>query len=117
MQVAFNHLDFLLQLNGTLAVHRPARMAVTVKRGIVWLTQDAHTEDHVLQAGQTIRIRDNEPLVLSALQASEVELRDGRQRGQAARLLRVVAAWAFRAARPGIRRRARQARGGRLPPF
>jgi hypothetical protein len=117
MQVAFNHLDFLLHLNGTLAVRRPARMAVTVKRGSVWLTQDAHTEDHVLQAGQTIRIRDNEPVVLSALQASEVELREGHRYGQLDRMLRVLAAWALRAARPAIRRRVRQAREGRLPLF
>ncbi len=117
MQVAFNHLDFLLGPNGTLAVRRPGHMAVTVKRGSVWLTQDAHLEDHVLQAGQSLRIRDSEPVVLSALQASEIELREGRSRGQMVRRLRSVAAWVLRTSRPAIRRRIRQVREGRLPLF
>ncbi|MBL8379869.1 MAG: DUF2917 domain-containing protein [Burkholderiales bacterium] len=115
MQVAFNHLDFLLPSNGTLSVLRPASMAVSVKRGVVWLTQDAHTEDHVLRAGETMRIRDDDPIVLSAFRNSEVELHQGQTRAPVTRALRNAAAWALRRLRPTIRQRARMARRGALP--
>ncbi|MFN0161124.1 MAG: DUF2917 domain-containing protein [Burkholderiales bacterium] len=110
MQVAFNHLDFLLPSNGTLMVRHPASVAVSVKRGVVWLTQDAHRQDHVLRAGQTIHIRDDDPIVLSAFRNSEVELREGRTRGPVTRALRSAAAWALRRLRPTIQHRVRMAR-------
>lgn len=115
MQVAFNHLDFFLPSNRTLSVRHPASMAVSVKRGVVWLTQDAHAQDHVLKAGQTIRIRDDDPIVLSAFRNSEVELHEGRSRGPATRALRIAAAWVMRRLRPTIQHRARMARQRALP--
>ena len=81
MQAVFNHLDFFLNMQESFSLKRAARTAVTVKRGSVWVTQDGKPEDHVLQAGQTLRIHGDETVIVSALSASEIELDEGCRRG------------------------------------
>lgn len=92
MQAVFNHLDFFLQFQETFSLKLPARTAITVKRGIVWVTQDGHPEDHVLEAGQTLMIRDDDAVVFSAMQPSEVDIQEGRRHGKVARIWRVLQA-------------------------
>lgn len=88
MQAVFNHLDFFLNMQETFSLKNAARTAVTVKRGSVWVTQDGKLEDHVLLAGQTLRIHGNETVIVSALRASEVALDERPRRALPARTLR-----------------------------
>lgn len=99
MQAVFNHLDFFLNFQESFSLKQAARTAVTVKRGSVWVTQDGHLEDHVLEAGQSLFIRDNEGVVFSALRPAEVTIDCARQRGASERLLRKLQAAYLRAFR------------------
>ena len=112
MQAVFNHLDFFLNMQETFSLKHAARTAVTVKRGTVWVTQDGNLKDHVLQAGQTMRIQGNETVIVSALRASELALDESPRRSLAERTWRTFFAaylrWArsrsarFRVARAGL---------------
>ena len=99
MQAVFNHLDFFLNFQETFSLKHAAHTAITVKRGIVWVTQDGHREDHVLEAGQTLKIRDDDTVVFSALQPAEVAIQEGRRHGAAARVWRGLQAGYLRAMR------------------
>ena len=92
MQAVFNHLDFFLNMQESFSLKRAARTAVTVKRGSVWVTQDGKPEDHVLQAGQTLRIHGDETVIVSALSASEIELDEGHRRSLVERAWRSLKA-------------------------
>ena len=92
MQAVFNHLDFFLNFQESFSLKHAARTAVTVKRGSVWVTQDGHLEDHVLEAGQTLFIRDDDSVVFSALCPAEVTIDGGRQRGAIWRAWRLLQA-------------------------
>lgn len=88
MQAVFNHLDFFLNKQESFSLSRAAGSAVTVKRGSVWVTQAGHLEDHVLQAGQRLFIRDGDGVHISALRCAEVTVDGGKQRGALARAWR-----------------------------
>jgi Protein of unknown function (DUF2917) len=92
MQAVFNHLDFFLNFQETFSLKHAARTAITVKRGIVWVTQDGHREDHVLEAGQTLMIRDDDAVVFSAMQPAEVAIQEGRRHTAATQLWRTFKA-------------------------
>ena len=96
MQAVFNHLDFFLNMQESFSLQRAARTAVTVKRGSVWVTQDGHPEDHVLEAGQTLFIRDNEGVVFSALRPAQVSINGTRQRNALQRAWRKLQAMYLR---------------------
>ena len=85
MQAVFNHLDFFLNLQETFSLKHAAHTAVTVKRGTVWVTQDGHQEDHVLEAGQTMLIRDDDTVLFSAMCPAELEIQEGRRHNILAR--------------------------------
>ena len=113
MQAVFNHLDFFLNIQETFSLKHAARTAVTVKRGTVWVTQDGKREDHVLQAGQTLRIDGDETVIVSALSASEIELDEGRRRGLAERIGRgLKAAYLHLYRSPAVLRNLAEARAG-----
>jgi hypothetical protein len=112
MQAVFTHLDFFLNVQETFSLQRAARTAVTVKRGTVWVTQDGRREDHVLRAGQTLRIDGDEMVIVSALGPAEVALDEGRRRGPVERVWRRLAAAYLRGfRRTDARRRQALARG------
>ena len=92
MQAVFNHLDFFLNVQETFSLKHAARTAITVKRGAVWVTQDRHPEDHVLEAGQSLTIRDDDTVLFSAMQPAELEIQEGRRHGVAARVWRTLKA-------------------------
>jgi hypothetical protein len=99
MQAVSNQLDFVLAHHQELAVRGAARALVAVKRGAVWLTQDNHTEDHVLAAGQTYRVPDDAIVRLHALKPAEVEMSGARHFSPLARLWRNAQAWYLRSLR------------------
>jgi Protein of unknown function (DUF2917) len=92
MQAVFNHLDFFLNFQETFSLKHAARTAITVKRGTVWVTQDGHREDHVLEAGQTLVIRDDDDVLFSAMQPAQVAIQEGRRHRPVARWLRAAQA-------------------------
>ena len=108
MQAVFNHLDFFLNFQETFSLKHAARTAITVKRGTVWVTQDGHREDHVLEAGQTLVIRDDDAVVFSEMRPSEVAIQEGRRHGVMARVWRPLKAQYLRT----LRARAAQWRRG-----
>ncbi len=111
MQAVFNHLDFCLNFQESFSLKHAARIAVTVKRGSVWVTQDGHLEDHILEAGQTLFIRDDDSVVFSALNAAQVAIDGGRQRSALQRTWRSLQAVILRSYRSlAIRRGALAAR-------
>ena len=100
MQAVFNHLDFFLNKQDSFSLSRAAGTAVTVKRGSVWVTQDGHQEDHVLEAGQRLVIRDGAGVLISALHSAEVTVDGGNRRGALARAWRGLLAAYLRSFRP-----------------
>ena len=85
MQAVFNHLDFSLNKKETFSLKRAARTAVTVKRGSVWVTQAGHLQDHVLEEGQRLFIRDDDGVLFLALRAAEISVDGAGRRGAFAR--------------------------------
>lgn len=49
-------------------------LLVTCLRGALWITQVGQPEDHVLEAGQSLRLPANAHTVLRALAPSQVEV-------------------------------------------
>ena len=92
MQAVFNHLDFFLNNRESFSLKHAARTAVKVKRGSVWVTQDGHREDHILEAGQSLFIRDDDSVLFSALRPAEVTIDGVRRRGALARVGRTLQA-------------------------
>lgn len=111
MQAVFNHLDFFLNKRDSFAFRRAAGTAVTVKRGSVWVTQVGHREDHVLEAGQRLVIRDGAGVLISALRCAEVSVDAGRRRGTLARAWRILQATYLRSFRSSAMNRLAAARG------
>ena len=104
MQAVFNHLDFFLNQNEALSLSRASGSAVTVKRGSVWVTQAGDPEDHVLEAGQRLFIRDAGSVHFSALRPAEILVDGGSRRGALARVWRMLQAAylrGFRSLSPG----------------
>lgn len=66
-----------LPRDGTLAV-RPGRRGVVVRadRGVVHVTQSGDPEDHVLEAGEEIRLPGGGRVVAFALRAARVTVLD-----------------------------------------
>ena len=113
MQAVFNHLDFFLNMQESFSLKRAARTAVTVKHGSVWVTQDGKLEDHVLQAGQTLRIHGDETVIVSALSAAEIELDEGHRRGLVERTWRgLKAAYLHLYRSPAVLQNLAEARAG-----
>ncbi len=81
MQAAFNHLEFRLGAQGGLALDHAAAAAITVISGNVWITQDGRYADHVLEAGQTLKVRGNAALWLSALSPARLSVDAGVSKG------------------------------------
>ncbi len=100
MQAVFNHLDFFLNKQDSFSLSHAAGTAVTVRRGSVWVTQDGHREDHVLEAGQRLVIRDGDGVLISALHCAEVTVDAGKKRGALARAWRILLAAYLRRFRP-----------------
>ncbi|CAP40644.1 DUF2917 domain-containing protein [Bordetella petrii] len=63
-----------LALSGRTAVRlRQARgLRILCESGTVWVSQDRCREDHVLGAGETVRLRGNRDIVLSGLPDARV---------------------------------------------
>lgn len=111
MQAVFNHLDFVLNDRESFTLKQAARTAVKVKRGIVWVTQDGHREDHILEAGQTLFIRDDDSVLFSAFLPTEVTIDGVRRRGALERVMRKLQAAYLRGFRaPEVLRRLADAR-------
>lgn len=111
MQAVFNHLDFFLNKQDSFSLSRAAGTAVTVKRGSVWVTQVGHREDHVLEAGQRLVIRDGDGVLISALHCAEVTVDAGKQRSVLARAWRMLQAAYLRSFRSIAMSRLAAARG------
>ncbi len=87
MQAVFNHLEFRLGAHDGLALDHAAAAAITVISGNVWVTQDGRHTDHVLLAGQTMRVRGNAALWLSALSPARLSVDAGLAQGGSLRRL------------------------------
>ena len=92
MQAVFKHLDFFLNQQEAFSLSRATGTAVTVKRGSVWVTQAGDPEDHVLEAGQRLFIRDAGSVHFSALRPAEILVDGGSRRGALARTWRKLQA-------------------------
>lgn len=102
MRAGFTHLDFLLDNHQSFTFSRAGQAALHVQQGRVWVTQDGNREDYVVEAGQTLRIKGEEPVVVSALAETRLSL-DQRQcrkalervgRALKAAYLRLIHGWA-----------------------
>ena len=112
MQAVFNHLDFFLNNRESFTLKHAARTAVKVKRGSVWVTQDGHREDHILEAGQSLFIRDDGSVLFSALHPAEVTIEGASRRGALERVVRKLQAAYLRGFRTlAVARRLADARG------
>lgn len=71
-----------------LALHGLRHALVRVRRGGIWLTQHRDTRDHLLYAGDEVRIDSGGTVVMQALADAEVDLvRPRGRRGPAAACL------------------------------
>ena len=74
MQAVFNHLEFHLGARDAFAIDRAAAAAITVLCGSIWVTQDGKLADHVLKAGQTLKVSGDAAILVSALTPAQVSV-------------------------------------------
>lgn len=79
MQAIFNHLNVSLARSETLALSRAAAAAITVLSGSVWVTRAGDRHDHVLRAGDSLRLGGDGSAVLMGLACARLLVESPRR--------------------------------------
>jgi len=74
MQATFNSAELSLNKGQTLELGAVARSVITGVRGAVWLTRDGELGDRVLEPGQSVTVKRDAHLLLSALGDARVRI-------------------------------------------
>ncbi len=91
MEIDYGPSSFNLPRDGVVLLHEADGARVTCVSGALWVTQEGHDEDVILEAGDSLRVSRAGLTLVTALRGSELRVTKPCTSGRA--LLRRLLAW------------------------